>query len=242
MEKLSPDELLRWAGKMAQDVMCEVSVADAAIDLLIHDESVSLETRGKLSLLSEQVRQGAAPAKRFILISRTQEDVQVLNLQDFVSDLSSLVRRLLPDNVDFQVELATDLWPTKVNVAQFEDAFITLTINAREAMPNGGTLRIQATNASEATCRSKSGLFLSGDHVLIEIVDNGVGIPPAHLKRIFDPFVITKGPTCGFGLAKAYGTIKNIDGHISVKSEVGKGTTFSVFVPRYVPNPVTQSS
>ena len=83
MEKLSTDELLRWAGKMAQDVMCEVSVADAAIDLLIHDESVSLETRGKLSLLSEQVRQGAAPAKRFILISRTQEDVQVLNLQEF---------------------------------------------------------------------------------------------------------------------------------------------------------------
>ena len=128
-----------------------------------------------------------------------------------------MVRRLVPDNVDFQMELATDLWPTKVNVAQFEDAFITLTINAREAMPNGGTLRIEATNAIEATCQAKSGLFLSGDHVLIEIVDNGVGIP-AHLKRIFDPFVITKGPTCGFGLAKAYGTIKNIDGHISVKS------------------------
>ncbi|MGC2042762.1 MAG: ATP-binding protein, partial [Pseudolabrys sp.] len=141
-----------------------------------------------------------------------------------------------------QMELATDLWPTKVNVAQFEDAFITRTINAREAMPNGGTLRIEATNATETTCQSKSGLFLSGDHVLIEIVDNGVGIPPAHLKRIFDPFVITKGPTCGFGLAKAYGTIKNIDGHISVKSEVGKGTTFSVFVPRYVPDPVTHSS
>ena len=153
MEKLSTDELLRWAGKMAQDVMSEVSVADSAIDLLIHDEFVSLETRGKLSLLREQVRQGAAPAKRFILISRTQEDVQVLNLQDFFSDLSPLVRRLLPDNVDFQMELATDLWPTKVNVAQFEDAVITLTINAREAMPNGGTLRIQATNASEATCQ-----------------------------------------------------------------------------------------
>ena len=119
---------------------------------------------------------------------------------------------------------------------------ITLTINAREAMPNGGTLRIEATNASEATCQAKSGLFLSGDHVLIEVVDNGVGIPPAHLKRIFDPFVITKGPTCGFGLVKAYGTIKNIDGHITVKSEVGKGTTFSVFVPRYVSDQVMQGS
>ena len=143
MEGLSTDELLRWAGRMAQDVISEVSVADSAIDLLIHDESVSLETRGKLSLLREQVRQGAAPAKRFILISRTQEDVQVLDLQEFFSDLSPLVRRLLPDNVDFQMELATDLWPTKVNVAQFEDAVITLTINAREAMPNGGTLRIR---------------------------------------------------------------------------------------------------
>ena len=242
MEKLSTDELLRWAGRMAQDVIAEVSVADSALDLLMHDEAVSLETRGKLSLLREQVRQGAAPAKRFILISRTQQNVEVLNLQEFFSDLNSLVRRLLPDNVDFQMELATDLWPTRANIRQFEEAFFTLIFNARRALPNGGTFRIKATNATEATCQSKSGLFLSGDHALIEVVDNGVGIPPAHLKRIFDPFVITKGPTCGFGLVKAYGTIKNINGHITVKSEVGKGTTFSVFVPRYVPNPVTQSS
>jgi two-component system, cell cycle sensor histidine kinase and response regulator CckA len=242
MEKLSTDELLRWAGRMAQNVIYEVSAADSAMDLLIHDKSVSLETRGKLSLLREQVREAAAPAKRFILISRTQEDLQVLNLHQFFSDLYSLLRALLPEDIAFQMELATDLWPTKVNEAQFEDALITLTVNARDAMPNGGTFRIQATNASEATCQSKSGLFLSGEHVLIEIVDCGVGIPPAHLKRIFDPFVITKGPSCGFGLVKAYGTIKNIGGHVSVKSEVGKGTTFSIFLPRYVPNPVTQSS
>ena len=126
MEKLSIDELLRWAGRMAQDVIAEISVADSALDLLIHDEAVSLETRGKLSLLREQVRQGAAPAKRFILISRTQEDVEVLNLQEFFSDLYPLVRRLVPDNVDFQMELATDLWPTRANIRQFEEAFLTI--------------------------------------------------------------------------------------------------------------------
>src|SRR5262249_1402982 len=105
---------------------------------------------------------------------------------------------------------------------------------ARDAMPNGGALLCRAANVDEATCRSMTGLFLSGDHVLIELADTGVGIPPAHLKRIFDPFGVTNGLVSGFGLAKAYRTIKNVNGHISVKSDVGKGTTFNVFVPRYL--------
>jgi two-component system cell cycle sensor histidine kinase/response regulator CckA len=232
MENLSTHTLNRLAGRMAHDVISELSVADAVIDLLIHDESVSLETRGKLCLLREQVRAAAVPAKQFTMISCTPEERQVVDLDEFFSDLSGLFRVLLPQNIDFQMELASGLWPVSVDVSQFETTFITLIVNARDAMPNGGALLIRATNVDETTTQMISGLFLSGDHVLVEVIDSGVGIPPAHLKRIFDPFVITKGPVAGFGLAKAYGTIKNIDGHISVKSEVGKGTTFSVLVPR----------
>ena len=236
MEKLSTHELNRLAGRTAQDVISELSVADAAIDLLIHDESVSLETRGKLCLLREQVRAAAVPAKRFILLSRTTEELQILDLQKFLSDLHPLLRRLLPENIDIKVDVDTETWRTRVSVAQFEEVFITLAVNARDSMPSGGTFEIRATRVDQTTSRSISGLLLSGDHILIEISDNGIGIPAARLQRIFDPFVITKAPGCGFGLAKIYNTIKNIDGHVSVDSKVGKGTTFKIFVPRYLPN------
>jgi len=235
MENMSTDDLLRWAGTMAQDVISELSAADSAIDLLIHDDSVSFETRGKLSLLREQIRQTAVPAKRFILISRTQEELQVLKLQEFFSNLYPLLRRLLPNSIEFRIDVDSPIWPTRVNPARFEQVFITLAVNARDAMPVGGKFEIRATNANQSTCQSSSGLFLSGDHILIEIRDNGIGIPAARLQRVFDPFFIIKAPGCGFGLAKAHNAIKDIDGHISVMSEIGKGTTFRVFVPRYQP-------
>ena len=241
METLSQDEILRFAARMAQDVISEVAVADSAINSLIHDETVSLEMRGKLSLLVEQIRGAAVPAKRFIMVSRSQESVRVIDLHEFFSDLAPLFRRLLPEDIDFKMELSPNLWPTKVSVAEFEDPFITLVVNGRDAMPNGGAVLIRATNVDEATTQAISGLFLSGDHVLVEVIDSGVGIPPAHLKRIFDPFVITKGPVCGFGLAKAYSCIRNIYGHLSVKSEVGKGTTFNVLLPRYLAEKVTET-
>ena len=242
MEKLSPDELNRLASRTVQDVISELSVADAAIDLLIHDEAVSLETRGKLSLLVEQIRKAAVPAKRFIMMSRSQESLRVIHLHEFFSDFAPLFRRLLPEGIDFKMELSPNLWATKVSVAEFEEAFITLIVNARDAMPKGGALQIRATNVDEAASQTISGLFLTGDHVLIKVIDNGLGIPPAHLKRIFDPFVITKGPVSGFGLAKAYSAIRNIDGHINVTSDIGKGTSFNVFVPRYMAERVVQSS
>ena len=236
VETLLADELHRLAARMAQEVISELSVADAAIDLLIHDESASLEMRGKLCLLREQVRESGTPAKRYILFSRTPEEFQVVNLQEFFSDLCSLLRRLLPKNIDIQTNIDCGTWQISVAAGRFEDLFITLAVNARASMPYGGTFKIRATNADEITCQSSSGLYLTGDHILIEISDNGIGIPAARLERIFDPFVITKAPTCGFGLARAYNTIKNIDGHVSVNSEVGKGTTFKIFVPRYLPN------
>jgi len=243
MIRFSQDELLRFAARMAQDVISEMAVTDSAIDLLIHDDSVSLETRGKLSLLIEQVRAAAAPAERFIMLSRTKDNVcMVVDLNDFFSDLSRLLRALLPANIDFKIELASDLWSARVDVGQFEQVFITLFAHARDGMPNGGDLLFRVANVDETTARSISGLCLAGDHVLIEVTDSGVAIPPARLKHIFHPFALTKELGCGFGLAKVYWTIKDTGGHISVKSEVGRGNTFSVLVPRYVAEQVTHSS
>ena len=133
------------------------------------------------------------------------------------------------------MNIASDLWPTRLNIAHFEDACLTLVVRARDVMPNGGRLLIQASNVDEQTSRSISQLCLSGDHVLIELTDSGIGVAPADLERMFDPFFITKTPANGFALAKVYSTIANTGGRICVKSGVSEGTTFSVLVPRYLP-------
>jgi two-component system cell cycle sensor histidine kinase/response regulator CckA len=238
MEKLPDSEMLRLAGFMAQDVIEEVAAAESALALLLHDETVPLDVRGKLSLLGEQVREAALPAQRFLLLAHTQTELkgpgaEAVDPGEYLSDLSQLFRRLCPQNINFRIELDSDLWPVRLT-RSFDDALITLIVRARDAMPKGGELLYRAANIEENICRSMTGLCLSGDHVLIEIADSGIAIPPAQLERVFDPFFRTEGPVKGFGLAKAYRTVKNIDGHICAKSERGKGTTFFIFIPRIV--------
>ena len=240
MEKLPNTEMLRLAGIMAQDVIGELAVTNSALTLLLHDETVPLETRGKLSLLAEQIRATAGPAKRFLLMAHTQTDLkdtaaEAVDPGESLSELSQLFRRLLPQNINFRMELGSRLWSIRWT-RSFEDALITLIVRARDAMPNGGDLLCRVVNIEEIACRSMTGLFLSGDHVLIEVADNGVVIPPAELERFFDPFFVTKGPVSGFGPAKAHQTVSNLNGHIRVKSELGKGTRFFVFVPRELTN------
>jgi len=203
--------------------------------LMTHDDSVPLEIRGKLSLLTEQVRRAAVPAKQFIMRSRAQECVRIVQLNEILADLSHLFQRLLSQNIALQMNVPPDLWPTRLNISLFENACITLVVRARDAMPSGGTVLIHAENVDERTSRSISGLCLSGDHILVEITDNGIGIASGDLNRIFDPFFITKSPATGFALAKVYSTIANTGGRIWVKSAVSEGTTFSILVPRYVP-------
>jgi signal transduction histidine kinase len=237
MENLSTEELLRFAAIMAQDVISELDVADSAITLMTHDDRVPLEIRGKLSLLIEQVRRAAVPDKRFIMRSHPQGDfrVRAVRLNEVFVDLSGILKRLLSQGIALEMNMASDLWPTRLNVALFEDACITLVVRARDVMPNGGTLLIRARNVDEETSRSISQLHLTGDHVLIEITDDGIGLAPANLERMFDPFFILKTPPSGFALAKVYRTIANAGGRICVKSEVTGGTTFSILMPRYVP-------
>ena len=202
---------------------------------MTHDDSVPLEIRGKLSLLTEQVRRAAVPAKRFIMRSRAQGYVRVVHLNEIFADLSQLFQRLLSQDIALQMHVPSDLWPTRLNIARFEDACITLVVRARDVMPNGGRLLIRPGTLMSRRADPLVGLCLSGDHVLIEITDSGIGVAAADLERMFDPFFITKTPANGFALAKVYSTIANTGGRICVKSGVSEGTTFSVLVPRYLP-------
>ncbi len=131
-----------------------------------------------------------------------------------------------------------DLWQVKADIGQFEQAIINLAVNARDAMPDGGKLTIRTSNvsAAESARLQRKGMPL-GEYVMIDVTDTGTGIAPDVIDKIFDPFYTTKdiGKGTGLGLATVYGFIKQTGGFIYVDSELDKGTTFRIFIPRYVP-------
>jgi two-component system cell cycle sensor histidine kinase/response regulator CckA len=150
-----------------------------------------------------------------------------------------LLTRLVGNNIKLKVDHGRDLWPVKVDISQFEQVIVNLAVNARDAMPSGGSLTVRTRNVSTDEARSSSyhRELGSGDFVLVEIEDTGTGIAPEVLKKIFEPFFTTKevGKGTGLGLSMVYGIIKQTGGYIFCESEVGKGTVFRIFLPRHVP-------
>ena len=149
-----------------------------------------------------------------------------------------LLRRLIGENVVLDVPQVRDLWAVKTDVGQFEQVIINLAVNARDAMPLGGRLTLRTSNVGVgegALQRHKD--MPAADYVLVEVEDTGSGIAPEIIDKIFDPFYTTKdvGKGTGLGLSTVYGVVKQTGGFIYVESEVGKGTVFRIFLPRYVP-------
>jgi len=133
-----------------------------------------------------------------------------------------------------------DLWFVEVEPNQFNQIIQNLVINAIEAMPEGGVLRIRAENVYLK--KGEVPLLEEGPYVKIEVSDTGCGIPPENLPKIFDPFFTTKKTGSGLGLAIVYSAIKKFRGHITVQSEVGKGTTFTIYLPAVIPEEITIES
>jgi len=230
-------ELVRLAPRMAENIQDELSVIQTATDLLINDKSISPETRNKIATIKGYLGHVAATARQFLIITGTEAGhLTVFDIRDVLSQLASLLQGLLAEDVQLQMALDRNLWLIRAGEEQIEQIFIVLAVNAREAMPNGGSLRIRATNITKPECEAKPELrAIAADYVLVEVADTGVGIPKGNADKIFDPFFTTKGPGCGFALATVFSTIKKLNGHIIVKSEVGNGTTFHILLPRHSP-------
>lgn len=233
MQYVTMDEFIRLAPQMAHRVRDEISILETAADYLINDQTIPAQARDKIALLKGHLGSVAGLARQFLVLTDNESSqLTVLDVAEVISQLTPLLRRLVDEHHQLQIVMAPDLWPIKADLDQFEDLFTALIANARDAMPNGGTFRITATNMTKAECETKPQTrTIAADYVLIEVADTGVGIGKDIVDRIFEPFFTTKGPGCGFGLAKVYGTIKRINGHIMVESDVGKGTTFLIFLP-----------
>jgi two-component system cell cycle sensor histidine kinase/response regulator CckA len=160
---------------------------------------------------------------------------RVTSLNDLVQGMDSMLRRLIGEDIVLETHCASDLWAARVDPTQFEQVILNLTVNARDAMPHGGRLRIETSNrmlgGSESLVHPE---VTPGSYVMLTVADTGTGMDPATQARIFEPFFTTKeqGKGTGLGLAVAYGIIAQAGGHILVSSEVDRGTTFTVLLPR----------
>jgi two-component system cell cycle sensor histidine kinase/response regulator CckA len=188
-----------------------------------------------------QIKQNATRAatlvRQLLAFSRRQTlRPQVLDLGDALSDLTMLLRRLIGEKVKLDLVHGRDLWPVKVDVSQFEQVIVNLAVNARDAMPDGGKLTVKTANVSAAESAQLAYKGMpAAEYVRIEISDTGTGIPADIRDKIFEPFFSTKevGKGTGLGLSTVYGIVKQTGGFVYVASEEGKGTSFSIFLPRH---------
>ncbi|WP_454684591.1 cell cycle histidine kinase CckA [Ancylobacter moscoviensis] len=230
------------AGGVAHDFNNVLTAIIGYSDLLLANARPTDPSFQDVMQIKQNANRAAGLVRQLLAFSRRQTlRPQVLNLGDVMSDLSMLLRRLLGETIKLEVKEERDLWPVKADLNQFEQVIVNLAVNARDAMPEGGTLSIRTANVSveQAAQYAEAGLP-AADHVLVEVADTGTGIPPAILDKIFEPFFSTKevGKGTGLGLSTVYGIVKQTGGTLQVDSEVGKGSVFRVFLPRHVPESV----
>jgi PAS domain S-box-containing protein len=154
-----------------------------------------------------------------------------LNINTLVEELADMVRRVLGENIEVDTALSPGLWPTFADRNQLESMLLNLVVNARDAMPQGGRLSIETSNAF---ARPDIAGAPEGEYVCVVVRDTGHGIAPEHLSRVFEPFFTTKeaGKGSGLGLSMVYGFVKQSGGHVRIDSDVGRGTTVRILLPR----------
>ena len=181
---------------------------------------------------------GADLTRRLLGFSRQLPlDPRRLNINALVVHTSELLRRTIGEHINLSTALASEVWEVRADAAQIESALTNLAINARDAMPNGGRLLIETRNVPIDAEQVAADLDMSpGDYVAMAVSDTGSGIPPQIRARVFEPFFTTKtkGRGTGLGLAMIYGFAKQSGGHVTLYSEVGQGSTFTVYLPKAI--------
>jgi signal transduction histidine kinase/CheY-like chemotaxis protein len=196
----------------------------------------SVEVTRFLDLARTGVSRAATLTQRLLAFSRQQPlQIEAVDANKLVSGMSELLRRTLGEKVQVETVLAGGLWRAKADTAQLEGAVLNLAINGRDAMPGGGTLTIETANAhlDDAYARANAEVT-PGQYVLVAVSDTGTGMDPEVIARAFEPFFTTKqrGQGTGLGLSMTFGYVKQVGGHLKIYSEIGRGTTVKLYLPR----------
>ena len=189
----------------------------------------------------DNAMQGAARAatltKRLLAFARqTPLNPSAIDVNRFLIGLSEFLQRAIGENIALEIVGAAGLWAAEADPTELEAALINLAVNARDAMPEGGKLTIETSNAylDDAYCR-QNGDLQAGQYVLIAVSDTGIGMPKDLIDRAFEPFFTTKqaGQGTGLGLSQVYGFVKQLGGHVKIYSEIGEGTTVKIYLRRH---------
>ena len=190
---------------------------------------------------TQSAHRAASLIQRLLAFARRQSlDSRAVNVNRLVGSMEDLLGRTLGPQISLKVITGQDVWPARSDENQLESAILNLAINARDAMPDGGTLTLETLNSTldAAYVRAHEGLQV-GDYAVVAVTDTGTGMSPAVLAKVFEPFFTTKpiGQGTGLGLSGIYGFAKQSGGHVRIHSQVGQGTTVRLFLPRDVASP-----
>lgn len=229
----------KLAGGIAHDFNNVLTAIIGFSDLLLQTHRPTDPAYRDIMNIRSSANRAAGLVAKLLAFSRRQTlQTEPLQLGEVLGDLSALLKRSIGEKIELQMPSGRDLWYVKTDRTQFEQVIINLAVNARDAMPDGGTLSITTRNVTERESQKLShhGMPIA-EFVLIEVTDTGSGIPPEIMAKIFEPFFTTKGvgKGTGLGLATVYGIVKQSGGFIYADSKVGQGTAFRVYLPRFLP-------
>ncbi len=223
------------AGGVAHDFNNLLTAISGHCDLLMLRHAPDDPSYADLVQINQNANRAASLVGQLLAFSRKQTlRLERIDLRESLGELTHLLNRLVGERVTLTLRHDPNLRPIRADKRQLEQVIMNLVVNARDAMPEGGEIRIETeVRALEADIRRDRAVVPAGDYVLVRVADDGVGIAPENLPKIFEPFFSTKrsGEGTGLGLSTAYGIVKQSGGFIFAESVPGEGTTFTLFLP-----------
>jgi two-component system, cell cycle sensor histidine kinase and response regulator CckA len=226
----------RLAGGVAHDFNNLLMVIKGHTELLLNSLPPGEQYLRKIEQIERAADRASGLTRQLLAFSRLQVlQPHVMNLNDVVADMGRLLPRLIGEDIELVVRTSEDLGSIRADASQMEQVIMNLVVNSRDAMPDGGKLIIETSNANlDGNYNTKHPIVRPGPYVLLAVSDTGTGMDAETQAHIFEPFFTTKaqGKGTGLGLATVYGVIKQSGGFIWVYSELGRGTTFKIYLPR----------
>jgi PAS domain S-box-containing protein len=228
----------RLAGGVAHDFNNLLTVIGSCTDFILGDPTLPEEHRADLAEVKKATDRATSLTRQLLAFGRTQVlRPATIDLNDRLAELLPMLKRLFETTIDIRIEPAPDLWAVRADPTQIEQVLLNLALNARDAMPDGGTLTFSTENS--VIRRELGGLdqeytMNAGNYVLLRVRDTGVGMDADTQRKVFEPFFTTKdtGKGTGLGLATAYGIVKQSGGYIKLLTAPGKGAEFLIYLPR----------
>ncbi len=236
-QQLLQSQKLESVGLMASGIAHDFNNILAAIipnaELIKISSPKDSENYKRAEIIEKSAARATEIANKMLTFTRSQEHYKEwTDLNEVIHNTLDLVRSSMPSNVVLELDLASDLFPLYADKAQMEQVLVNLILNAKDAMPEGGTISIKTENEVIGE-RYQHTHLQPGKYVKMTVRDTGTGIPPEIISKIFDPFFTTKevGKGTGLGLSMVYGIVQNHKGHVFVESQVDEGTQFTIYLP-----------